>query len=261
MLEARLLSDISLQQIKRHIQGLEGKIRESKRVYSATLGRLETLNVEIHERRRSYSALHTSVRGAIGDERKSSSASNTPELRKREQGGSDTESLESLQLGDMRGEFTGSTGSLPSIGTSSVSDYCPTPEPANSADSANKTVINGGDHPVSTTTDSKPSPPEAVSTTTDSKPSPPEAVSTTTDSKPSPPEAVSTTTDSKPSPPEAASDSKESIPMSEVKIYITQASERDSTPQVTECLEGVAAKLEEENRTPSELPHDTNGSC
>ena len=65
------------------------------------------------------------------DGRKISSARNTPEPQHRglPDGGSDTESMDSLKLGSMRGEFTGSTGSLPSIGTSSVSDYCPTPDP------------------------------------------------------------------------------------------------------------------------------------
>ena len=42
----------------------------------------------------------------------------------------------------MRGEFTGSTGSLPSIGTSSVSDYCPTPDP-NGKNGSSKKTKNG----------------------------------------------------------------------------------------------------------------------
>ncbi len=140
---------------------LESKIRNSKDTYSRTLKKLETLNTQIHERRRSSSVLMlkakqrmakegvaedrkrsssalslVTMKGPLvceGKERRAASANSTPEMRKKNMrnqsnGLSDAASLESLQLGDMHGQFTGSTGSLPSIGTSSVSDYCPTPD-------------------------------------------------------------------------------------------------------------------------------------
>ncbi len=135
---------------------LEAKIRTSKTTYSRTLKKLETLNTEIHERRRSSSVLMLRGGDEGGDRQRSSSdinlvaqearlreagqegrrpasASATPEMKRRLANGQrrdvrDTESLDSLQLGDMQRQFTGSTGSLPSIGVSSVSDYCPTPD-------------------------------------------------------------------------------------------------------------------------------------
>ena len=61
------------------------------------------------------------------------------DFRDRERGGpgsfigravaSHTESVNSLQLGDLKDQFSGSTGSLPSIGASSVSELSPTPTP------------------------------------------------------------------------------------------------------------------------------------
>ena len=149
-------------------------MEESKRVYAATLKRLETLNTEIHEKRRSNSGNVSPVavrRLRAQDSHKSASTGHSPELRPRSiphassdtrlrpntyidtemiargvshaasdselcpkvvhTAVSDTVSLDSLQLGGFDGQFTGSTGSLPSIGTSSVSDYCPTPNGEN----------------------------------------------------------------------------------------------------------------------------------
>ena len=85
--------------------------------------------------RKSHSALNlVSKKPHLqGTERRAASADTTPEMQKKKMkptsnGVSEAESLESLQLGDMSAQFTGSTGSLPSIGTSSVSDCCPTPD-------------------------------------------------------------------------------------------------------------------------------------
>lgn len=136
------------QRIKQFIVNLEAQVRLSKNTYTQTLKKLEDMNARIHERRRSISIqvlkeqhanrqrsssdLNLRVRGRsleVGPHsgKRSSSANTSPETRRKLTNGvSDTDSLESLQLGDA--QFTGSTGSLPSIGTSSVSDSCPTPD-------------------------------------------------------------------------------------------------------------------------------------
>ena len=134
-----------LQKLRQHIQGLEGKIRESKHEYSATLRRLEALNTEIHEQRRSSSTIgarsrshthHLGVKQA--DPRETASAGHSPPLHHHHHrlgggggGGGNSrscESLESLHLGSV--QYTGSTGSLPSTETSSLySEHSPTPEP------------------------------------------------------------------------------------------------------------------------------------
>lgn len=111
----------SSQKQHQYIQHLESEIKESKKVYANTLRRLEKLNVAMHENRRSKRKL---VRE---DPRQTSSAGHSPEhLEVPEGERSRTASLESL--GDQGIQFTGSTGSLPSIGTSSVSDNCSTPD-------------------------------------------------------------------------------------------------------------------------------------
>ena len=116
-----MLPPSSSQKLHQHIQHLESKIKESKQVYTDTLRRLEKLNVVMHENRRSKRKL---VRE---DPRQTSSAGHSPEHLEVPDGErSKTASLESL--GDPGIQFTGSTGSLPSIGTSSVSDNCSTPD-------------------------------------------------------------------------------------------------------------------------------------
>ena len=138
------------------MQTLETRIAASKKTYATALKKLEVLNTEIH-RKRQYSI---SQRMNRLDSRKSLSTGNSPEpmrtrldVRMRERGGSgnfvgsgsvslggasDTESVSSLQLGDLKDQFSGSTGSLPSIGASSVSEVSPspspTPEPPNDED-------------------------------------------------------------------------------------------------------------------------------
>lgn len=139
--EERYRCQQRLLQIRHHIQGLEKRIVDTKRLYATTLKRLETLNTEIHARRRSVSVspgCRHRREGRLDGQRVASS----PDLRGMPDGGSDTESLDSLQLGGMKGEFTGSTGSLPSIGTSSVSDYCPTPDP-NGKNGSGRQAKNG----------------------------------------------------------------------------------------------------------------------
>ena len=115
--EQRFRANQQLQQMKQRMQDLDSKINESKRAYTATLKRLEALNTEIHHRRANSQTL---------DPRMISSTGNTPQLGRGFKGSySDTESLDSLQV---PGGFTGSTGSLPSLGTSSVSETSPSPE-------------------------------------------------------------------------------------------------------------------------------------
>ena len=127
------------------MQTLENQIAASKKTYSAALKKLEVLNTEIHRRRRSTMSQQNL------DSRKSFSTGNSPEpmrtrldVRTRVRGGSgsfvgsgsvslggasDTESVSSLQLGDLKDQFSGSTGSLPSIGASSISENSPSPSP------------------------------------------------------------------------------------------------------------------------------------
>jgi hypothetical protein len=137
------------------MQTLENKIAASKKAYSGALKKLEVLNTEIHRRRQSQQYLHRL------DPRKIVSTGNSPEpmrarldFRDRERGGSgsfigragasDTESVSSLQLGDLKDQFSGSTGSLPSIGASSVEPSpSPTPEPP-SADEDDPIMIRRG---------------------------------------------------------------------------------------------------------------------
>ena len=116
-----VMSPSPSQELHQHIQHLENKIKESKRVYTDTLRKLEKLNMAMHESRRSKGKL---VRE---DPRQTASAGHSPEHLEVPDGErSRTASLESL--GEPGVQFTGSTGSLPSIGTSSVSDNCSTPD-------------------------------------------------------------------------------------------------------------------------------------
>ena len=137
------------------MQTLENKIAASKKTYAGALKKLEVLNTEIHRRRQSQQYLHRL------DPRKIVSTGNSPEpmrarldFRDRERGGSgsfigragasDTESVNSLLLGDLKDQFSGSTGSLPSIGVSSVEPSpSPTPEPP-SADEDDPIMIRRG---------------------------------------------------------------------------------------------------------------------
>ena len=137
------------------MQTLENKIAASKKAYAGALKKLEVLNTEIHRRRQSQQYLHRL------DPRKIVSTGNSPEpmrtrldIRDRERGGSgsfigragasDTESINSLLLGDLKDQFSGSTGSLPSIGASSVEPSpSPTPEPP-STDEDDPIMIRGG---------------------------------------------------------------------------------------------------------------------
>ena len=137
------------------MQTLENKIAASKKTYAGALKKLEILNVQIHSRRQSQQSLHRL------DPRKIVSTGNSPEpmrtrldIRDRERGGSgsfigragasDTESVNSLLLGDLKDQFSGSTGSLPSIGASSVEPSpSPTPEPP-STDEDDPVMIRRG---------------------------------------------------------------------------------------------------------------------
>lgn len=95
------------------MKNVEQKINESKQAYSASLKRLEVLNTEMHERR----GTQVGMIKAHLDPRRVSSASNTPELRRasRRRGGGE-EDLRSVDSMCMAAGFSGSTGSLPSIG-------------------------------------------------------------------------------------------------------------------------------------------------
>ena len=139
------LSSISSQKQRQLIQDLQNQIKDTKKTYTSTLKRLETLNMAIHERRRSATPTPSSmIQGKVvreEDPRQTASAGHSPVPQRLHILGIPSEqrsssgSLESLQLGDQGPQFTGSTGSLPSIGTSSISDDSPPPD------------INGGEAP------------------------------------------------------------------------------------------------------------------
>ena len=134
--EERLRCNQKLQQLRLQMQTLENKIANSKKMYSAALKKLEVLNTEIHRRRQSTLYQHR----LHLDSRKSFSTGNSPEPTRTKLsmrptsssinmggGASDTESVNSLYLGDLKDQFSGSTGSLPSIGASSISEVSPEP--------------------------------------------------------------------------------------------------------------------------------------
>ena len=108
-----------MEKLKASMKGLEQKINESKRSYSASLRRLEALNTEIHERRG-----FQSDKLAL-DPRKVNSTGSSPEMRRvlsREQTElEEVTSVDSIQIGV---DYSGSTGSLPSIGRISHSPSC-----------------------------------------------------------------------------------------------------------------------------------------
>lgn len=96
--------------IKSRISSLEQQLRNTKQRYADTLHHLGQLNLSLHRQRRANSL--TPVPTA--------SQSPSPDLaQRRALDQSDTESVLSWQMGGA--QFTGSTGSLPSIG-SSLSD-------------------------------------------------------------------------------------------------------------------------------------------
>lgn len=114
--EQRFKANQQLQLIQRHIEDLESKIQESKRAYSATLRRLETLNAEIHHRRAFNKTIQLNIR-RYGS---SSSLGSTPKRQMQLMDGyNDTTSLDSLQV---PGEFTGSIEFMQSLGDSTTSD-------------------------------------------------------------------------------------------------------------------------------------------
>ena len=101
--------------MKETMKSLEQKINESKQAYSASLKRLEVLNTEMHVRRGTL----TGVEKPHLDPRQTSSACTTPELRRVRRGRDVREREEDLRSVDsmrMATGFSGSTGSLPSIG-------------------------------------------------------------------------------------------------------------------------------------------------
>lgn len=123
--EERYRANQRLGQLRAHIGELESKINESKQTYTNTLKKLELLSSDMHHRR----ALSGSISRGRGemDPRLSSSTGSSPRLRlhRGNHPSPDTESLDSVQvpLG-----FTGSVGSLPSIGTLSPENSdSPTP--------------------------------------------------------------------------------------------------------------------------------------
>ncbi len=126
------------------MQELERKIDESKQTYTNTLKKLELLNTAIHHRRALSQTIPRGHSGSGADPRLSSSTGCSPRQRHRDM--SDNESLDSVQV--PRG-FTGSIGSLPSIGISPGNS--PTPPLNTSPDESSEThSTSGGEDPVLT---------------------------------------------------------------------------------------------------------------
>lgn len=99
---------------------LEEQLRNTKQRYAKTLHHLDQLNHSMHRQRRANS-LTPPPTGLLDCHHQTSSGASTPDLGRRlVLDHSDTESVQSWQVGE-GAEFTGSTGSLPSIG-SSLSD-------------------------------------------------------------------------------------------------------------------------------------------
>ena len=95
------------------MKSFEQKINESKQAYSASLKRLEVLNTEMHERRGTHSGV---MRGGRLDPRQILSAGSTPDLKRVSRGIDSTDDLRSVDSMCMAVGYSGSTGSLPSIG-------------------------------------------------------------------------------------------------------------------------------------------------
>lgn len=90
--------------MKSKITDLECQLKSTKQRYADTLRNLGHLNHSLHRQRRA------------------NSLTPTPHPSSDQPGGSDSESVQSWQLTENGVQFTGSTGSLPSIG-SSTSEY------------------------------------------------------------------------------------------------------------------------------------------
>ena len=120
------------QEIKSRIASLEEQLRATKKHYADTLHHLDHLNHGLHQQRRANSL--TPASSSLlppGTHRHTASEGSTPDLPHRLAADhSDSESVQSWQLGDT--QFTGSTGSLPSIGSSLSDDSVDRPHPPSS---------------------------------------------------------------------------------------------------------------------------------
>ena len=115
------------QEIKSRVDSLAAQLQDTKHRYSSTLRHLEVLNHTIHQQRRTASVIPSNRSPIMSDHRSPSLPQLYAGVGEGRGGGggvarvcSDSESVQSWQLCDDL-QYTGSTGSLPSIGTSSVS--------------------------------------------------------------------------------------------------------------------------------------------
>ena len=120
------------QEIKSRITSLQEQLRATKKRYADTLQHLDHLNHGLHQQRRANSLTPaSSFLLPPGTHRHTASEGSTPDLPHRLAADhSDSESVQSWQLGDT--QFTGSTGSLPSIGSSLSDDSVDRPHPPSS---------------------------------------------------------------------------------------------------------------------------------
>ena len=102
--------DWCVQELRGQISGLEHQLQKTKRRYADTLRYLDRLNSSIHQ------------------QRSANSVSPAPQLSSEAAENSDSESVQSWQMLE-RIPFTGSTGSLPSIGSSLPDELTDEPIP------------------------------------------------------------------------------------------------------------------------------------
>ena len=115
--------------LKVKIKELEKRISESKQKYAASLKHLDLLSTDMHIRRGTLDRTHLN-KSAL-DSRKTQSTGNTPEMKHKSEMMDlglacmmDNVSVDSWQMSDSGGQFSGSTGSLPSLDT----EHCPSPQ-------------------------------------------------------------------------------------------------------------------------------------
>ena len=89
-----------MQELKRQISTLEDELQKTKKRYAETLRGLDRLNHSLHRQRGANSLSPAPLSSEVGG------------------ANSDSESVQSWQVGEGGHVFTGSTGSLPSIGSS-----------------------------------------------------------------------------------------------------------------------------------------------
>jgi hypothetical protein len=117
--EQRWNSSQRLGEIKSRINSLEEQLKSTKRRYAATMHHLDQLNYSLHRQRRANSLSPFSTLPLPQSHHQTASERSSPDLAPGVvTDRSDSESVQSWQLLGEGVPFTGSTGSLPSVGSS-----------------------------------------------------------------------------------------------------------------------------------------------